>query len=87
MTEEEQVHQANPAPEKVEKKNSIISIPFLLIVPILGVAGYFGAKQIMYMSMLNGLKEEAAKPAVIGKPGNRGIEQVSELGNAKPTSD
>jgi len=80
MTEEEQIQKeapVAPAPETAKKKKSLISIPFLLIVPILGVAGYFGAKQIMYMTMLNDLKNEAAKPTVIGESGNRSVEQES----------
>ncbi len=48
----------------VVKKRSGISIPFLLGMVLLGVVGYFGVRQVMYMSMLNTMQEEVDKELV-----------------------
>ena len=48
---------------KVEKRSSV-SLPFLLGIVILGVVGYFGVRQVMYMSMLNEMQEKVDKKII-----------------------
>lgn len=67
MTEEDQTAEATFVEPEKTKKKKIISLPFLIIMPILGVAAFFGAKQLMFMSMLGELKKEADKPTVVRK--------------------
>ncbi len=48
-----------PTDAPLSKKRKVISLPFLLAVVVIGVGGYFGIKQIMYLTMLNKMHKEA----------------------------
>ncbi|QEG22804.1 hypothetical protein [Mariniblastus fucicola] len=77
MSESEQPVEQQPVetPVGAPVKKKGISLPFLLMVPILAVGAYFGVKQIMYMSMLNDMSQETNKPIEIDPrtPEERGL--------------